>query len=178
MAWTAPMTAVDNSTFTAAQYNAHVRDNLLETAPAKATSVNSYFIANGTNTIVERAMGSTVITTQQQLTGTGAWSDLATTGPAVTLTTGTTAIAWWSVWGQHATANQFASVSVAVSGATTIAADFPWALQFDGRAANNGVRRGVCHMFTGLTAGSNTFTLKYRNGTADFKDRELIVMAL
>ena len=54
MAWTAPMTAVANAVFTAAQFNTHVRDNLLETAPAKATTTGGYFVATGTNTIVQR----------------------------------------------------------------------------------------------------------------------------
>lgn len=38
MAWTAPMTASANGTLTAAQFNTHVRDNLLETETAKATA--------------------------------------------------------------------------------------------------------------------------------------------
>jgi hypothetical protein len=52
--WSAPMTAVANSTFTAAQFNQYVRDNLNETAPAKATSAGSYFVADGVNSIAER----------------------------------------------------------------------------------------------------------------------------
>lgn len=38
MAWTAPLTAALNGTLTAAQFNTHVRDNLLETEAAKATA--------------------------------------------------------------------------------------------------------------------------------------------
>ena len=54
MAWSAPMTAVANSTFTAAQFNQYVRDNLNETAPALATAAGSYFAADGINSIAER----------------------------------------------------------------------------------------------------------------------------
>jgi len=38
MAWFTPLAGVSTATLTAAQWNASVRDNLLETAPAKATS--------------------------------------------------------------------------------------------------------------------------------------------
>ena len=54
MAWSAPMTAVANTVFTAAQFNQHVRDNLNETAPAKATASGGYFVATGVNAIAQR----------------------------------------------------------------------------------------------------------------------------
>jgi hypothetical protein len=51
MAWTAPMTAVSGAAFTAAQFNTHVRDNLLETGPAKVTGSNQFLISNGPNSL-------------------------------------------------------------------------------------------------------------------------------
>lgn len=36
MVWTPPMTAVNGDPFSAAEYNTHIRDNLLETMPAQA----------------------------------------------------------------------------------------------------------------------------------------------
>src|SRR5690606_12967068 len=44
MAWSAPMTAVSGSVFTAAQFNQFVRDNLNETAPARATTAGAHFV--------------------------------------------------------------------------------------------------------------------------------------
>lgn len=51
MAWTAPGTAVGNTLLTAAFWNTHVRDNMLETAPAKATQAGQIFHATGPNVI-------------------------------------------------------------------------------------------------------------------------------
>src|SRR3546814_19340432 len=76
MAWTAPMTAVANTVFTAAQFNQHVRDNLNETAPAKATAAGGYFVATGVNAIAQRIAdgntdtntGTTTSTTYTDLT--------------------------------------------------------------------------------------------------------------
>jgi hypothetical protein len=51
MAWTAPGTAVGNTLLTAAFWNTHVRDNLLETAPAKATAAGQLFQATAPNAI-------------------------------------------------------------------------------------------------------------------------------
>ena len=39
MTWTAPMTAVAGAVYTAAQWNTSIRDNLNETAVAKALSL-------------------------------------------------------------------------------------------------------------------------------------------
>lgn len=51
MAWSAPMTAVAHSIFPAADFNQYVRDNLLETAPAKVESPNFLFSTARTNSI-------------------------------------------------------------------------------------------------------------------------------
>ena len=85
------MTAVSNTVFTAAQFNTHVRDNLNETAPAKATTAGTMFIASGANSIVERVPSTAAVTTSESTGGTG-YGNLATPGPAVTVTTGTKAI--------------------------------------------------------------------------------------
>ena len=58
MAWTTPLTAVSNTALTAAQWNASVRDNLLMTAPALATTTGRHFVSTGANTIAERAISS------------------------------------------------------------------------------------------------------------------------
>ncbi len=51
MSWTAPRTWVTAETVTAAIMNTHVRDNLLETAPAKAAAAGDIFYATAANTV-------------------------------------------------------------------------------------------------------------------------------
>jgi hypothetical protein len=51
MAWTAPRTWVTDEVVSASQLNTHVRDNLLETAPAKATASGELFEATGANAL-------------------------------------------------------------------------------------------------------------------------------
>lgn len=179
MAWTAPMTAVANAVFTAAQYNAHVRDNLLETAPAKATAAGNYFVATGVNAIAERVISTSRVNTSQTTASTS-YTDLATAGPAVTVTTGTRAMVWTNCQLQNSVDSAGTHASVTVSGASSIGASDAAAISLDGVLAANPWRLGTCYMFDTLTAGSNTFTMKYRvsAGTGTFHRRHIIVMPL
>ena len=61
--WTAPRTWTTGEIVTAAILNAHVRDNLLETAPAKVTTQGDLVYATAANTIARLAKG----TARQQL---------------------------------------------------------------------------------------------------------------
>jgi hypothetical protein len=74
--------------------------------------------------------------------------------------------------------NGAAEVSVAVSGASSVAANANWSIKLDGIASTNNLRNGCAHMFSGLTPGTNTFTMKYLvgSGTGTFAARELIVL--
>ncbi len=58
MAWTAPRTWVTSEVVTSTIMNAHVRDNLLETAPAKASAKGDLFAATAANAISRLAIGS------------------------------------------------------------------------------------------------------------------------
>ena len=178
MAWTAPMTAVANATFTAAQFNTHVRDNLLETAPAKAANVGGYFVATGTNAIAERRGTAAAVDTAETRTLTS-YGDLTTAGPAVTVTTGTRALVTVSsemVAGSGDPATSESRMSFAVSGATTIAATDTVCACRTGADVRFQISRTV--YLTTLTAGSNTFTAKYRvsAGTTTFSHREINVL--
>lgn len=181
MAWTAPMTAVAGAAWTAAQFNAHIRDNLLETAPGKATTATAHFVASGANAIVQRTSSQDFITTSQPSSSTG-FTDLATVGPTVTVTTGTQALVVWGCRSHNDTANGFAYMSVAISGATTLAAadDNSYLTRQTSATVNQWLQGGQVKLFTGLTAGSNTFTAKYRvsanQGTWD--NRHLMVFPL
>ena len=107
---------------------------------------------------------ATVQTNSSQTTTSTSYADLATV-TSVTLTTGTTAFASWQVSASHNELNGSTFVSVAVSGATTVAASDNFCALGQSPAAGGGlINIAGGHIFTGLTAGSNTFTLKYRNG--------------
>lgn len=178
MAWTSPMTAVANTEFTAVQFNTHIRDNLLETAPAKAVNPGSYFAVSGTNSIAERTPAQDIILTDEGISS-STYTDLATVGPTVTVTTGTNAIVLFGTEIAANSDNISAVVSYAVSGATSIAASHDWRVEADGHPSGNYNTRYRSHLRTDLTPGSNTFTMKYQSiGAAgsQFRQRSLLVL--
>lgn len=183
MAWTAPMTAVANTTFTAAQFNQHVRDNLNETAPALATTAGSHFAATGVNAIAERqTQGATDL--NNATTTSTTFTDLdapGAIGPTVTVETGPSAL----VIVQAQLSNDGAGSSrmaYAVSGATTIAAADNRGTGIFGTAGIALIASSVALHFGGLalTPGSNTFTAKYRvsSGEGTFTQRRIVVFPL
>jgi hypothetical protein len=108
------------------------------------------------------------------------YTDLTTAGPAVTLTTGTQAlvIITTRVSGSANSDNNY--MSFAVSGATTIAASDANAINLGGVAAGVNIRASAASSVT-LTAGSNTFTAKYRsvNGNpTTWSNRQIFVINL
>lgn len=105
----------------------------------------------------------------------------------VTVTVGANGLALVSISARisNTTANAFSWVTVAVSGATTIAADDKWAMKYQQYAANSEAMYGVTHLFTGLTPGSTTFKMKYKvqtggsgAGTAGFNKRHISAIPL
>ena len=96
------------------------------------------------------------------------------------VTTGTKAIVFWGAQVSNNTANVATRVGMAVSGATTTAASTDYQIQQDGCAANSSWRMNTFKVPT-LTAGSNTFTLKYAVSSAStgtFSNRYIFVIAL
>lgn len=180
MSWTAPMTAVAGATFTAAQFNQNIRDNLNETAPAKATAASQLFVSTGPNAVTTRVPSQASILTAETTTS-ASWADLATIGPRISVTTGTIAFVWFGASHAHSADNNETACSVGVSGASTVSASNAWQHSVDGVAAGNYVRGSSFHIFTGLTPGVNVFTMKYRlgvSGTATFENREMGVLPL
>jgi hypothetical protein len=179
MSWTAPMTAVAGSVYTAAQFNTFVRDNLLETAPAKATTTGSLFVGTGVNTIAERIPAKSRLSTGETTTSTS-YTNLATVGPTVTVTTGTDALVLATCTVQNNTSGTNVYSSYEISGATTVAATDDRAIFITTAAANQGFRASIAYFEDALTPGSNTFTAKYRviSGTGTFTNRMLTVIPL
>jgi hypothetical protein len=120
------------------------------------------------------AAAATVATSQ---TGAGtAYGDLATVGPAVTVTTGAKALVIVKCGYFNSGGNQ-TFMSFAVSGATTLAAADARAISIQSASQHHW---GAAFLLTALTPGSNTFTAKYRvaAGTGTWADRDLIVIPL
>lgn len=174
MAWTAPMTAVAGAVLTAAQFNLYVRDNLNMTAVAQATVEGSVFAGTGANSVAQR-------TPVHQLQGAGAtttsttYTDLSDgVGPSVTVQSGQLAMVWifCNQWNDSGNA---AWMTFDVTGDSSIAASDGNAIQFQG---NDGDRNGAGILVDTLTAGTNTFTARYRvstSGTGYFSQRHITV---
>jgi len=99
------------------------------------------------------------------------------TNTSVTVTTGTTALVVVTCELWNNTGGNGSIASVAISGATTVAAA-------DALGASNAITTAVgssrTYVATGLTAGSNTFTMQYRVGgsTGNFRYRSLVVQGI
>lgn len=183
MSWTAPMTAVAGSIFTASQFNTFIRDNLLECPVAKSTTPGAYFAVSGTNTLTERLGVSTAITSLACQTTSTSYTDTievvaggTSVGPSITLTTGKCALVFISASLQNS-ATSSVRMAYEVSGATSVSpADNRGIGQF-GSAGVGGVYGNVVY-HTSLTPGENTFTCQYRvaGGTGSYDSRRLQVV--
>lgn len=178
MAWTAPMTFVDGTALTATQLNTYLRDNMMETEVAKATTFGGIMVSTGVNQITERVGGSDFIDDTQTTTST-TYTDLSTVGPTVTCTTGTKALFFMTCSMAVNVANLSANMALEVSGASTKAASDVGSSQIDGLTADKAMRIGICGFFEDLVPGENVFTAKYKclsGNTATFGDRALTVI--
>jgi hypothetical protein len=126
------------------------------------------------------ASASARVETEQGTTS-SSFTDLSTSGPAVTLTTGTKVLVIITAEMLNSSAVESNIASFAISGATTVAAGtIDWYVRSMIGTANERERFSAATRYASLTAGSNTFTMKYRRtgGTAYFGQREIIVVDL
>lgn len=145
---------------------------------AKAPTASPTFTGNIVWSGATLRIGTAVVATSQS-TSSGTYTDLATVGPAVTLTTGTKALVIVSsaLWSSSGTL--FACMSFAISGATTQAASDTRSLQNSGTGTTAAMQASRAFLVTGLTAGSNTFTCKYRTDSSAlgvFLNRDITVI--
>lgn len=163
MAWTS-----SGEVLTAAKLNAG-------TAAGVATTAGGIFVATGTNTIAERVPATAYVATSETETNTS-YDDMATAGPAVTVTTGTKAIVVITALLYNSGSND-SFMSFAISGSSSVAADSKFSLTNNG---TSGIQASATYLVTGLTAGSNTFTAKYAvgAGTGTFARRHITVIPL
>ena len=142
-----------------------------------ALSASSFLLVPSDKTVASITTATATVATSQSTSSTS-YTDLATAGPAVTLTTGTQVLVFTNT--ETSTASgRYVFADFAISGATTRAAT-------DDTCAKTGIDPGttqdrvsVSNLVT-VTAGSNTFTMKYRTnaGTSSFGNRTIIVVAL
>jgi hypothetical protein len=125
-----------------------------------------------TTTATNTATGTTASTTFTATLG-----GSPGTNPAVTVTTGTVAVIHLRGAIFNSAAGNTGYIGVAVSGATTRAANDGDGISFTAPAAAYLAQFGTTLVLTGLTAGSNTFTLQYRvnAGTGSFFNRAIAV---
>lgn len=149
-----------------------------------ATAAKMNEISSALNDLDRRTSPTgAVISTSQSTTATS-YADLATVGPAVTVTIGSTGKALVSLHSSiaNATSGLASLYGFAITGATTVAAADSTAIGFTSPVSSGGIRTGTTLLVTGLNAGSTTFTAKYRmdpgTGPASYADRRIAVTPL
>ena len=142
-----------------------------------ALSASSFLFFNPAAASIASA---TAQTNSSQTTSSTTYADLSTV-TSVTLTPGTSAFAFFHASSTHNELNGSTYISCAVSGASTVAASDDFCAYNQAPSASAGKQNlAGGHIFTGLTAGSNTFTIKYRvggggqTGTFDFGGIQVI----
>lgn len=168
------MTAVAGSVFTAAQFNTHIRDNLSECPAAKAATPGGYFTVSDTNSVAQRTYADAIVETSEGTTSTS-YTDLATSGPQVTVTSGPLLLIFTTADLVCNTAGQTARTTFNVSGATTIAENDIRALK---NTSTTNIRATTVTVVS-VTPGVNTVKMVYRTSgtsTSTFANRRLIVL--
>lgn len=159
-----------------------IRDDLNETAVAKATAAGRIIVTTGANSLAERTVSSAEIQVQETTSNTSA-TDLGTVGPTVSVVTGPNTVVFWGCQLQNDTSLQHSLMDFAVTGASTRGASDTTALRYqqNNTGASNLLRAACADLITGLTPGTNQFRAKYwvsGISTGTFSRRRLTVMPL
>lgn len=179
MTWTTVPTFTNGQVLTAAQMNI-LGANLNETAPGKATTAGGLYVGTGTNAIAERIPGTDFQTANDTTNSTSYVTTLigASSGPAVTVVSGSRALVMLSSAMSNSSAGGNNLMAVAVSGASSIAANDSVALRAESGNAGDTYQMSYVYYETALTPGSNVFTASYKvtAGVGTFDDRRLVVL--
>ena len=177
MSWTAPMTAIAGSVFTAAQFNTFVRDNLNECPAAKAVTPGGIFATSATNQVTER-VGVTALVVTSELTTSTSFTDLGTVGPTVSVATGSAALIVISAQINNSTSSLAGIMGVDISGATTESPSTVQSLRQESSGTSEFVQTSFVRLHTALTPGVNTFKAMYEvpGGTGQFVNRAITVL--
>jgi len=145
------------------------------------TVLEAAYLNDSYAAMVQKAQVASATVATSQTTVSTSYTDLATAGPAVTLTTGATVLVTISCTLSNNNNGPQSYMSQAISGATTVAASDVNAVRFNGGVWASGFGSfSKTFKVTGLTPGSNTFTAKYRvsSDTGTFLDRTITVVVL
>jgi len=156
------------------------------TLPSQTGNSGKYLTTDGTNKSWGSISASPASVNSFEATGgsytANTYGDISGTPQSVTLTTGTKALVIVSAFmQQNSSSGGYGYVSFAVSGASSISASDNKALvNRMVYSSDDGMRASYACYVSDLTAGSNTFTLKYRapNGYVYYEDREITVINL
>ena len=113
-----------------------------------------------------------------ETTASTSFTDLATAGPSVTLTTGTRVLVIVTCIVHNSTSGAECMVGYDISGASTLGPSSTRSYRATSNAAADVYAGSYVELREGLTAGSNTFKLKYRvdAGTGTFDERRISVV--
>jgi hypothetical protein len=158
----------------------------LTASTVTAATGTTTFVPTGIQTIYNGAawVCVTPVGTKSDTTATTSSTSYVTTltgdatAQSVTLSTGTTALI--SPFCNAVNNNNYAFITVSVSGATTLAATDANGAQFYWFGSPAGISYGRTMILGGLTAGTNTFTMNYKasGATATFESRRLTVQGI
>jgi hypothetical protein len=189
-------TVVAGTTITASWGNANVRDQVV--TPFASRSARNSAIASPIDGMIAAITGDDVLSVYNssawlsftplsanvatnESTSSSTYTALATAGPSVTIETGTKALVILTAYMSPATQFSRGYMSVAVSGATTLAASDNFAVTFEAPNAGGADRQTAVALIDTLTAGVNTFTSQYRvagGGSCSYQNRNLTVIGL
>ncbi len=204
MAWTAPRTWVTAETVTAALMNTHIRDNLLETSAATATTAGDLVYADAANSMGSRvgisSPGGILVSTgsvpvwripiedglagsSTGITNTGYFNLISlgfVSAIEASVVSGTACLVILYANMSNANGANATIMSYGISGATTVSPSDSWALEYVSSNAGDAISYGSTFLHTGLTAGTNLFTLYARvsGGTGTIQKPRIAVVPL
>lgn len=179
MAWNAPITWTPNQTVFASTLNEQLRDNMLETMPARVSGANQYLTITVDGLVRPREIKADTVLASETRTSTS-FGNLATHGPAVTLTTDSNVIVIISAaqaqettaWGEVITSHE-------VTGATSVPPNDLFSITIN-ETTSNTIQASHVMTHDALNPGTHTFTMRYRVGTAGnvgrWTNREILVI--
>jgi hypothetical protein len=154
-------------------------------APTAAAGTNTTqlattaFVRSNAGLILNTNIFRAIVDTEQ-LTPSDTYTDLTTVGPSITATTGTAVMILMSAQAVNdGGSGRQSSITLAVSGATTITASDIYAMVTSSASGALFQTTTRAWYIDTLTPGSNTFTLKYKTqgspNTSYFKFRSLVI---
>ena len=178
MAWTSPLTAVANTTLTAAQWNIFLRDSLNAQGPTSATGAGQLLVTTGFGSLTMRTPQVQYISTSDT-TASSSLVALDSDGAEVTVITGTMCMVTVGCQISNSTAGAGGMASIDLFGDTERAADEINCVRADSGNANDAFKLGWTTIYNPINPGSNTFGMKYRatgGGTASFAGRLIVAV--